>query len=811
MRASFAFLVGICLFAVAAPAQQAGHIGLPVDWSFRHIVSHAAAAGRQRDPRAIYNALRYLRGREQTSSAAPAGQLPPRGRLRRKPATPKAHGDWHFPLGNGTMAANAGATTNDQSPAKFSFDINAAPDCSNDYVVYTLNVAGSPSQPNIVGFNNLYAGASASQQNIVKASETGTTATITTQAAHGFTVGRKVIIDGVPVNGYNGTFTITAVTSTTFSYKTTSGLATLASGGGTATQTNTISSASESGSTVTVTTAAAHGLSAGSYVTVEGVTPAGYNGVFPVTSAPTTTTFTYTAATTGLTAGSGGSATGSGLCGLTPGIKFAYNASTTDAMTASPVISLDGAKVAFVGTSAGGSNFYVLTLPTTGSSGSWDATSNQYAAVVPGAADDASVSSYSYSSNANSFGSSPYIDYSSDVAYFGDDAGNIYKTTCVFLCAQNGITLGTASGWPVNLSASQLSSPVIDLNTGMLFVGGVDGNLYSCNVSSCATTVKLLAIGNGGAFGGIIDGPILDNGFGTLIVTSGGSAASNAFTIVQLDESLNKIGSVATGAQAFPVPNGALSDEYYNNAFGNTSAAGFGYFCGPTGGSGQAVIYTVPFTQPSRTIGSATESGTTVTITTTLNHGFTAGDTVVISGVPVAGYNGPFTIVSTPTSNTFTVTNATTGLANSSGGSAVQQQLTATNPPTFGTATTLAIAGANKATCGPFTILTNTTERLFFSQPSAPCPSGPAHDGCAFAYSINTGTGLLTQVATSDQHSGTSGMVVDNISTSPQASSLYFATESKAGPNATSAPSCTYGTAGTAGYCAVKLTQSTLQ
>src|SRR5258708_3067410 len=53
------------------------------------------------------------------------------------------------------------------------------------------------------------------------------------------------------------------------------------------------SGATENGFLVTITTTAAHGLSAGQSVTIAGVGVAGYNGTFPVVSAPTTTQFTY--------------------------------------------------------------------------------------------------------------------------------------------------------------------------------------------------------------------------------------------------------------------------------------------------------------------------------------------------------------------------------------------------------------------------------------------------------------------------------------------------------------------------------------
>jgi len=43
-------------------------------------------------------------------------------------------------------------------PAKFTFDTTALPNCTTDFIVYTVNVTGSLTQPNIVAFNDLYSG-----------------------------------------------------------------------------------------------------------------------------------------------------------------------------------------------------------------------------------------------------------------------------------------------------------------------------------------------------------------------------------------------------------------------------------------------------------------------------------------------------------------------------------------------------------------------------------------------------------------------------------------------------------------------------
>lgn len=57
-----------------------------------------------------------------------------------------------------------------------------------------------------------------------------------------------------------------------------------------------ITSISESGSTVTVVTSTAEGFQAGKSVSIEGVSPAGYDGTFTITSVTNSKTFTYTAA-----------------------------------------------------------------------------------------------------------------------------------------------------------------------------------------------------------------------------------------------------------------------------------------------------------------------------------------------------------------------------------------------------------------------------------------------------------------------------------------------------------------------------------
>jgi len=133
------------------------------------------------------------------------------------------------------------------------------------------------------------------------ASENGYLVTITTSAAHGLSAGQTVTVAGVGVSGYDGTFPLVSVLSSTqFTYIAgATGLAN--SGGGTS-----------ASATVTIQTTAAHGLSAGQLVTINGVGIAGYNGTFSVASVIDATHFTFYAASGSLAASGGGTAAAAG-------------------------------------------------------------------------------------------------------------------------------------------------------------------------------------------------------------------------------------------------------------------------------------------------------------------------------------------------------------------------------------------------------------------------------------------------------------------------------------------------------------------
>ncbi|MBI3522963.1 MAG: hypothetical protein HY066_00330 [Betaproteobacteria bacterium] len=124
----------------------------------------------------------------------------------------------------------------------------------------------------------------------------GGTVTVTTQSNHGFSAGQFVNISGISPAGYNGTYQIVSIIDPqnfTYSLATNPGSY---SADGYATATNKIVSATWAPATpsgiVTVTTATNHGLSTGEMMNIAGISPAGYNGSFPVTVIDSTH-FTY--------------------------------------------------------------------------------------------------------------------------------------------------------------------------------------------------------------------------------------------------------------------------------------------------------------------------------------------------------------------------------------------------------------------------------------------------------------------------------------------------------------------------------------
>jgi hypothetical protein len=143
-------LVCLLTFTLSSREEQllTPRVPLAEDWSLHHMVfSQPAnmwqAARAQRDPRYL---LQYYR--QNIRSLAGSGESA-RAFGRNLPGLQGLHGDWGVPLVSG---ATVGAGN---YPAKFTFDINAPPSCTADYVAFNTSVSNNLQ---IVAFNNLYVG-----------------------------------------------------------------------------------------------------------------------------------------------------------------------------------------------------------------------------------------------------------------------------------------------------------------------------------------------------------------------------------------------------------------------------------------------------------------------------------------------------------------------------------------------------------------------------------------------------------------------------------------------------------------------------
>ncbi len=97
--------------------------------------------------------------------------------------------------------------------------------------------------------------------------------------------------------------------------------------------------------------------------------------------------------------------------------------------------------------------------------------------------------------------------------------------------------------------------------------------------------------------------------------------------------------------------------------------------------------------------GGAEEHGNTVTIATPGAHTLQVGDTVTISGVGVADYNGTWTVTAVPTTRSFQYTNPVSGLATSGGGSVA---LAAPGLTESGNTVTVRTSAAHNRSVGDF-------------------------------------------------------------------------------------------------------------
>ena len=184
---------------------------------------------------------------------------------------------------------------------------------------------------------------------------------------------------------------------------------------------------------------------------------------------------------------------------------------------------------------------------------------------------------------------------------------------------------------------------------------GSTGLSSSDAVLNATQTLDLTNLIAGGTFTLSFNGSVP-----TTALSLTGVAATDAKTIQARLQALSTIGGAANLGGVVTVT--STNDKTFTITFSGTLAA----FSQPN--VVVAVTPAAPATIGASPLG-AVEVGSTVTITTTAAHNFVVGQTVTISGVGVAGYNGTFTIA-TVSATKFSYNLPISGLAASGGGTA---------------------------------------------------------------------------------------------------------------------------------------------
>jgi len=461
-------------------------------------------------------------------------------------------------------------------PAKFTFDVTAAPSCATDFVVFPINAAGSATQPNIVAFNQLYsgtAGATGICNRTASGSDNGTAATVywsynVEGVAGGGAVTTSPTIYFDPISGATNTGQKVAFVESG------SGSAhfhVLGWKSGDGTNGVTTQAVGLDGIASATVSAGGTNYAVGNTGTINGGTASATYSVTAVSGGRAVTAFTITFSGTNYLVANGVATT------RTNGTGSGFKVNITAVAAPKQITS-------FVATAPAGGSGTATDLP--------------------------------FGSSTDTL-SSPFVDYEYDKAYVGNDAGVLFRIKDVFCTKVNpdcpatsgpgtpapslDPTWGTGGavtiGGTCTGTSAKLTGPVLDYTTMNVFVGCSDGKLYS--VSPKGVVNGFLQVGDGVAsktYGGIVDPPIVDgvNGFVYATTGSANNGAYGALVQAKTNLSSSSLAQILTGNQCnFHAP--AFSNAYYSSNWSTAIAymdAVFGTITQPcTAGSTGATTY----------------------------------------------------------------------------------------------------------------------------------------------------------------------------------------------------------------------------
>ena len=466
---------------------------------------------------------------------------------------------------------------------------------------------------------------------------------------------------------------------------------------------------------------------------------------------------------------------GTGGCAASePTVDWAYNTGTGATANLSPVLSLNGTQVAFIQTSSSVASLVILKMASSGGS-----------VTAPAAATSVTATNYrdctapcyvaiTLNSSPNDTNSAPFYRYDgSDTLYVGDNKGKLHQFTGVF----DGTPSETmTNGWPATASTEtspNLTSPIYDSGSTLVFMGDASGYLHSVTTAGTTRTVltsNQMACGTAG----MVDAPIIDSTTEQLYVfvgdgcdaTPGNSYANRFATGTSISASYGEnyvsLKNASTNGASTISRAGAFDNLYYTGT-GNTGNL---YVCV------NGTLYQITM---------ATFSGTgTVTENTFDSPVSTVSGTATCS--PVTEFRGA------KASTTLTASLAITGnplVASTTGiavndylqiGSEIMRVLTVTPALTVLRAALGTIAVAHTADVA----VTDIEDWAFVSVQGdgnvAPC-TGTTTSACIYNYNITAGGTSGTPTAGLAAIGGTSGIIIDNQSTTQVgAQQVYFST-----------------------------------
>ena len=448
-----------------------------------------------------------------------------------------------------------------------------------------------------------------------------------------------------------------------------------------------------------------------------------------------------------------------------PSVKWAYNTNpagdTTGTTLTSAAVSLDGTKVAFVESRTnanGGAILHILnwkpgagatvqgTIAAPAVPDTILAAGQNWATNCPAA--NSCISNIILSGAQPDTNSPPYVDYSADVIYVGDDNGVLHKITGAFLGTPTEVVTG---GWPVTVHTGfALTGPVFEHTSRNIFVGDSNGRLsfvkeVGSAVGACFSgSPPCLGLVNAALGGSLVDSPIVDSSAGRVLVFDGTDA--NNGSAYQFDTGLTAgskitvaIGGTAAGSNLY---SGTFDDSYLSAG----PASGHLYACGKdAANSDRPAIYQLGFNSAG-----------------VLN---TSAGTPLVNLVSANGVGcSPLIEIKNGTTDRifFSVTNSAFA-------------------PIIFLGTNI---GGNATGCQPISVFVS--------------------NGCVMSIALGGSWPPATTTAGIPASGGSSGIVVDNAGAGAQESSLYYTYLSASTTNVT----CN-GTTGVG--CAVKVTQSALQ